>query len=256
MKANHVPLIWTLMRRELIGFFASPIAYVFIIIFLLLSTFFTFARQLGSLFVSDEASLTDPFFSWLPWLGLILVPAIGMRLWSEEKRQGTLELLLTFPIHPWHAVVAKFLASWLVLAAALFLTFPLVLTIGYLGDPDYGVVLCGYLGALLLLGSYLAVTSLTSALTRNQIVAFIISVVLCLFMVLAGFPPVTEMIRNLPWLQNQGWLVDLIASLSVVTHFNGLIRGVVDSRDLIFFVSLMIFGLAGTATALQIERRK
>src|SRR5437870_10666762 len=176
--------IKTIAKRELGAYFSSPIAYVFIVIFLLLCGFFTF--MVGGFFERQEASLVRPFFDWHPWFYLFLVPAVGMRLWAEERRVGTLELLLTMPVTGWQAIVGKFLASWLFLALALALTFPVVISVGYLGSPDYGVIFCGYVGSLLLAGAYLAVGCLTSAMTRNQVISFILSVVICLFLILAG----------------------------------------------------------------------
>src|ERR1051325_10748441 len=187
--------IWTISKRELSGYFASPVAYVVIVIFLLLIGFFTF--MIGGFFHVGEASLSFTFFRWHPWLYLFLVPAVGMRLWSEERRQGTMELLLTMPITSWQAIVGKFIASWLFLALALALTFPVVITVNYLGRPDNGVIFCAYVGSFLLAGAYLAITCITSAMTRNQVISFILSVVICLFLILAGWPPVTRMIENL-----------------------------------------------------------
>src|SRR5690349_20183686 len=157
-------------KREISGYFASPIAFVFIVIFLLLSGFFTF--MVSGFFEDGEATLAT-FFVWHPWLYLFLVPAAGMRMWSEERRLGTIELLLTMPITVWQAIVGKFLASWAVIALALTLTFPLVLTVNYLGHPDNGVIFASYVGSLLMAGAYLAVSAMTSALTRNQVVSFI-----------------------------------------------------------------------------------
>src|ERR687889_2905503 len=188
---------WTnirgIMKRELGGYFTSPIAYVFLVIFLLLTGFFTFT--VGNFFERGEASLVS-FFTWHPWLYLFLVPAVGMRLWSEERRLGTLELLLTLPITTWQAIVGKFLASWLFLGLALVLTFPVIITVNWLGNPDNGVIAAGYLGSFLLAGAYLAVSCMTSAMTRNQVVAFILAVVVCLFLVLAGFTPVTDLLTR------------------------------------------------------------
>src|SRR6266481_5305986 len=167
--------IKTIAKRELAGYFASPVAYVFIVIFLLLCGFFTF--MLGGFFERREATLVS-FFLWHPWLYLFLVPAVGMRLWSEERRLGTMELLLTMPITTWQAIIGKFLASWLFLAIALVFTFPIVMTVNYLGSPDNGVILSSYVGSLLLSGSYLAISCMTSAMTRNQVISFIVSVVL------------------------------------------------------------------------------
>src|ERR1700704_3269614 len=167
---SAVSHIKTIAKRELTGYFASPVAYVFIVIFLLMVGFFTFMA--GGFFERGEASLTS-FFLWHPWLYLFLVPAAGMRLWSEERRQGTMELLLTMPITTWQAIVGKFLASWLFLALALALTFPVVLTVNYLGHPDNGLIVTAYVGSLMLAGSYLAVSCMTSAMTRNQVISFI-----------------------------------------------------------------------------------
>src|SRR5881392_3764601 len=194
--------IRAIAKRELGGYFASPVAYVFIVIFLLLCGFFTF--MLGGFFERREASLVS-FFLWHPWLYLFLVPAVGMRLWSEERRLGTMELLLTMPITTWQAIVGKFLASWLFLALALALTFPVIISVNYLGSPDNGVIFGSYVGCLLMAGGYLAVSCMTSAITRNQVVSFILSVVGCLFLILAGFPPVTEFLSKLT---NTQWIVD------------------------------------------------
>src|SRR6266576_619161 len=240
--------IWTIARRELGAYFSSPVAYVFIVIFLLLTGFFTF--MVGGFFDRGLADLL-PFFVWHPWLYLFLVPAVGMRMWSEERRLGTIELLLTMPITAWQAIVGKFLASWLFLALALFLTFPLVMTVNYLGSPDNGVIFCSYVGCLLMAGSYLAVSCMTSAITRNQVVSFILSVVACLFLILAGFPPVTEFLSKLT---DRPWLVDGAASLSVITHFEGFQKGVLDSRDVIFFLSLIGFSLFTTGVILRGHR--
>src|SRR5271166_3619802 len=179
--------IKTITKRELGAYFSSPLAYIFIVIFLLLCGFFTF--MVGGFFERGEASLVRPFFDWHPWLYLFLVPAVGMRLWSEERRSGTMELLLTMPITTWQAIVGKFLASWLFLGIALLLTFPIALTVNYHGSPDNGVILTSYFGSFLLAGSYLAVTCMTSAMTRNQVISFIVSVVICFLLILVGYPP-------------------------------------------------------------------
>jgi ABC-2 type transport system permease protein len=234
--------IKTIAKRELTSYFASPVAYVFIVIFLLLSGFFTF--MIGGFFERGEASLVS-FFPWHPWLYLFLVPAVGMRLWSEERRLGTMELLLTMPITPWQAIVGKFMASWLFLA----LTFPVVMTLSYLGSPDLGALFSGYIGSLLLAGSYLAISCLTSAFTRNQVISFIISVVACLFLILAGWPPVTNMLTQV--LPGTGGLVDLVSYFSVMTHFESFQRGVVDSRNVLFFLSVIVFSLFSTGVVLR-----
>ena len=239
--------IAAIAKREISGYFASPVAYVFIVIFLLLSGFFTF--MVGGFFERREASLTA-FFVWHPWLYLFLVPAAGMRLWSEERRLGTIELLLTMPVTAWQAIVGKFLASWLFLGLALALSFPMVMTVCYLGSPDLGVIFCGYVGSLLMAGAYLAVSCMTSALTRNQVVSFILSVVICLFLILAGWPPVTNLLVR--WAPN--WFVEGVAAFSVMPHFEGFQRGVLDSRDLVFFLSVIVFSLFTTGTIIRSHR--
>jgi ABC-2 type transport system permease protein len=245
---NALSNIKTITKRELCAYFTSPLAYVFLVIFLLLSGFFTF--MIGGFFERGQAALTNSFFGWHPWFYLFLVPAVGMRLWAEERRVGTLELLLTMPITPWQAIVGKFLASWLFLALALGLTFPLVITVNYLGHPDNGVIFCGYVGSWLMAGAYLAISCITSAMTRTQVVSFIVSVVICLFLILAGFAPVIRLLS--------GWtgpaVVNAVASCSMITHFDSFEKGVLDSRDVIFFLSLIVFSLFTTAVILR-ERR-
>jgi len=241
------PVIGTIAKRELAAYFESPVAYVFLVVFLLLSGFFTFS--LGGFFELGEASLNS-FFTWMPWLFLFLVPAVGMRLWSEERRLGTIELLLTMPVLPWQAIVAKYLASWAFLAIALALTFPVVITVNWLGDPDNGVIVAGYVGSLLLAGTFLAIASLTSALTRNQVIAFILALMLCLLLILVGFAPVTTMLSRFADI----WLVDTVASFSVLTHFEGFQKGVLDTRDLLFFFSVIAFSLFATGVVLRSHR--
>ncbi len=249
---NAIANIKTITKRELSAYFASPLAYVFIVIFLLLCGFFTFmvGTRMGTFFEHGQASL-DTFFIWHPWFYLFLVPAVGMRLWSEERRVGTLELLLTMPITSWQAIVGKFLASWLFLALALALTFPLVITVNYLGNPENGVIFCGYVGSWLMAGAYLAVSCITSAMTRSQVVSFIVSVVLCLFLLLAGFSPVIQFLS--------GWaspaIIQLVAACSVITHFENFQKGVLDSRDVIFFLTLIVFSLFTTAVILRGHRK-
>jgi ABC-2 type transport system permease protein len=239
--------VWTIVKRELVGYFDSPVAYVFIVIYLLLAGFFTFT--FGAFFDRGEASLTA-FFMWMPWLLLFLVPALGMRLWSEERRSGTIELLLTFPVTPWQAILGKFLASWIFIAIAMALTFPVWITVNWLGDPDNGVILAGYIGSWLLAGAYLAVSCLTSAITRNQVVSFILSVVICLGLVVVGFAPVTDLLAR--WAAP--WLVEAVAGFSVLTHFDGFQKGVIDSRDFVFFASVIGFALFVTGVILRGHR--
>lgn len=241
--------IKTIAKRELGAYFSSPVAFVFIVIFLLLTGFFTF--MVGQFFERGEASLGPSFFVWHPWLYLFLVPSVGMRLWSEERRLGTIELLLTMPVTTWQAIVGKFLASWLFLGLALALTFPVVITVNYLGDADNGVIFAGYLGSWLLAGGYLAISCMTSAMTRNQVISFIVSVVVCLFLILAGWPPVTRMIEILT---DSVRFVNAVAAFSVMTHFDGLQRGVVDSRDIVFFLGLIGFSLFTTGVIIRGHR--
>jgi ABC-2 type transport system permease protein len=245
--ANTVRHILTIAKREVAGYFASPVAYVFIVIFLLLTGFLAF--MVSGFFERGQANL-QAFFAWHPWLYLFLVPAVGMRMWSEERRLGTIELLLTMPITPWQAIVGKFLASWLVLALALALTFPIVITVNYLGHPDNGVILASYAGSLLLSGAYLSVSAMTSAMTRNQVVSFIVSLVICLFLILAGWPPVTNLLTQ--WASP--WFVEGIAAFSVMTHFDSIQKGVIDSRDVLFFLSVIAFCLFTTSVIIRAHR--
>jgi len=241
---NSITNIKTITKREIGGYFSSPVAYVFIVIFLLLCGFFTF--MLGGFFERREASLMS-FFIWHPWLYLFLVPAAAMRLWSEERRQGTMELLLTMPVTAWQAIVGKFLASWLFLGLALALTFPVVISVNYLGNPDNGVIFCAYVGSFLLAGAYLAVGCLTSAMTRNQVISFILSVVICLLLIMAGWPPVLNLLER--WAPT--WMYNLVASFSVVPHFDGFQKGVLDSRDIFFFLSIIGFSLFFTGVIIR-----
>ena len=233
--------IKTIAKRELTGYFASPVAYVVIVIWLLLVGFFTFS--LGGFFEIGQASLAQPFFFWHPWLYLFLVPAVGMRLWSEERRLHTMELLLTMPISSWQAIVGKFLASWLFLVIALALTFPVVMTVTYLGNADGGEIITGYMGSALLAGGYLAVTAMTSAMTRNQVISFILSVVICFFLLLCGYEPVTRLLPEK--------MVGLVSGFSSLFHFANFQRGVIDSRDLVYFLSLIGFPLFLTGVIIR-----
>ncbi len=246
-KRSSLGNILTITKREISGYFASPVAYVFIVIFLLLASFFTF---MVSDFVDRGQASLAMFFAWHPWLYLFLVPAVGMRMWSEERRLGTIELLLTMPITPWQAIVGKFLASWVVLILALVLTFPLVITVNYLGNPDNGIIIAGYVGSVLLAGAYLSIAAMTSAMTRNQVVSFILSVVLCLFLILSGWPPVTDLLVH--WANP--WFVQAISAFSVMTHFDAIEKGVIDSRDLLYFISVIVFSLFTTSVIIRAHR--
>jgi ABC-2 type transport system permease protein len=236
-----------ILRRELASYFATPLAYVFILIFLVLAAAFTF--YLGGFFERGQADL-DPFFSFHPWLYLFLIPAISMRLWAEERKTGSIELLMTHPLTMWEAVLGKFFAAWLFAALALALTFPIWITVNYLGDPDNGAIFAAYLGSLLLAGGFLAIGSCMSALTRNQVVAFILAVVACFAFLLAGFPMVLDAFRA--WAPAA--LVDAVASLSFLAHFESISKGVIDLRDLLYFAMLIGFFLLATAITLDVRK--
>jgi len=234
-------------QRELAGYFNTPIAYVLMVIFVVLSGLFTF--YLGDFFGRNQADLRA-FFQWHPWLYLFLIPALAMRLWAEERRAGTLELLLSLPITVTQAVLAKFLAAWTFTALALGLTLPLWLTVNYLGSPDNGVILAGYLGSLLMAGGYLAIGSCMSAVTRNQVIAFVLAAVVALLFVLSGFPMVLDVFGT--WAPEV--LVRVIASFSFLTHFDALSKGVIDLRDLVYFISLIAFWLFANVVIVEMKK--
>ncbi len=234
-------------RRELASYFATPVAYVFIFIFLMLAGAFSF--YLGGFYERGQADLL-PFFSFHPWLYLFLVPALSMRMWAEERKSGSIELLLTLPVSMMEAVLGKFLAAWCFTAIALGLTFPMWLTVNYLGEPDNGVILAAYLGSLLMAGAFLAIGSCISATTRNQVIAFVITVAVCLLFLLAGFPMVLDLFR--------GWapqvFVDSIASLSFLTHFASISKGVIDLRDIVYFAAMIGFWLYANTVVLDLKK--
>jgi ABC-2 type transport system permease protein len=237
----------SVFRREFAGYFATPLAYIFIIVFLFVAGIFTF--YVGSFFPRGQADLT-PFFTYLPWLFLFLLPAIGMRLWAEERRAGTIELLLTLPISIAGAVIGKFLAAWAFAIVALALTFPLWITVAKLGQPDHGVILASYVGAALMAGGYLAIAGCLSAVTRNQVIAFVVGVVICFLFTVAGSPLVLNFFT--------GWappsLVSIVAATSIITHFNAITLGVIDLRDVIYFVSLIAAWLAATVIVVDLKK--
>ncbi len=235
------------LRRELASYFATPVAYVFIVIFLVMSAAFTF--YLGGFYEREIADL-EPFFRFHPWLYLFLVPAVGMRLWAEERKYGTIELLLTLPITPTDAILGKFLAAWLFIGLALALTFPIWITVNILGNPDNGVILAAYLGSWLMAGGFLAISSCLSATTPNQVIAFILSVVVCFGFLLSGLPMVLDVFRG--WLPQP--LIDAIANLSFLVHFSSISRGVIDLRDLLYFAFLIAFWLAANRIVLEMKK--
>ena len=236
-----------ILRRELRSYFATPIAYVFIVIFLVLASVFTF--YLGNFYERQQADLT-PFFSFHPWLYLFLIPAIAMRLWSEERKTGTLELLMTLPVSRFDIVIGKFLAAWLFSGLALLLTFPVWITVNYLGDPDNGVILASYVGSWFMAGGFLAIGSCMSALTKSQVIAFVLCGFVSLLWVMAGFPLVLDVFKG--WVPM--FILDTIASLSFLTHFNAISRGVLSLQDLLYFVSVIAVWLLATSIVLDIKK--
>jgi len=241
---NPVRIIF---KRELSSFFNTPVAWVFLVIFLFLAGFTTF--QIGNFYDANQASL-QVFFNFHIWLYLLLMPAIAMRTWAEERNTGSIELLLTLPITLWQAVLGKFLAAWAFAGIALIGTFPIWFTVSFLGDPDHGVIIAGYLGSWLLAGAFLAVSGCMSAITKSQVVAFVLSVVVCLMLILLGFPAALDFFQAfLPQA-----LVDAIASLSLFSHYQSMMKGVIDLRDLIYYG--LLGGLFLYATSLIIEIKK
>jgi ABC-2 type transport system permease protein len=233
-----------ILRRELASYFSTPLAVVVIVFFLFLANVFTFF--LGSLYERGQADLVS-LFRFLPWLYLLLCPAVSMRLWAEERRSGSIELLLTQPVTLWQAVVGKFLAAWVFVGVALVLTFPLWITVNYLGKPDNGVIFAAYLGSLFVAGGFLAVGSFTSTLTKNQLIAFLVAAGICFLLLLAGYPMTTV------WFQSWApqWVVDGIFALSFLGHFESIIKGVFDLRDILYFALVSIFFLLASATVLE-----
>lgn len=239
--------VMVVFRRELRSYFATPLAYVFIVIFLVLAAVFTF--QVGGLFERGQADL-QPFFRWHPWLYLILIPAISMRLWAEERNSGSIELLMTLPVTLWQAVAGKFLAAWCFAGIALFLTFPVWMTVNYLGRPDNGAIVAAYVGSFLMSGGFLSIGMCMSAATRNQVIAFITAASVGFVFLLAGFPLVLDFVRAV---MPQA-VVDAIASLSFFTHFEAISKGVIDLRDVVYFAALIAFWLTATAVVLDMKK--
>ncbi|KAA0693140.1 ABC transporter permease [Halopseudomonas laoshanensis] len=236
-----------IFKRELGSYFSTPLAYIFIVIFLVLSAVFTF--YLGGFYESGQADL-NAFFNFHPWLYLFLVPAVAMRLWAEERKSGTIELLMTLPVSRSDMVLGKFLAAWVFIGIALLLTFPIIITVNYLGAPDNGAIFTGYLGSWLLAGGYLAIGSCMSALTKNQVIAFIVSVVACFIFIVSGFSLWLDLFTG--WAPQ--WLLDAIASLSFLIRFDAISKGVLDLRDLLYFVSLMAVWLLATAIVIDLKK--
>lgn len=234
-------------KRELAGYFATPVAYVFLCIYLVLSGVFTW--QMGDFYENGQADL-QVFFQYHPVLYLALIPAISMRLWAEERRQGTIELLLTLPLSMSQAVVGKFLAAWCFIGIALALTFTEWITVNYLGEPDNGVIFASYLGSLFMAGGFLAIGSCISALTKNQVIAFVLSLVVCMVFVLSGLPPVLDALSG--WAPR--FLVDVVRDFSFLTHFTAITRGVIDLRDILFFATVIVFFLYANSVVVDLQK--
>jgi gliding motility-associated transport system permease protein len=248
--------IWVIFKREVVAYFATPLAYVFIFIFLFLAMSLCFIW--GRFLEGRDASLDYAFFQFHPWLFMILGPAIGMRLWSEEHRQGTIELLLTMPLATWQAITGKFLAACLVVLASLVLTFPIVITVMRLGEPDMGKVFSGYLGSFLTGCATIAITCCVSAFTRNQVTCLVVSVAVCFFLTLLGSPPLLEFLRNVtmpPGVEGlRQWGIDLADGVSLLTHSSRLSDGVLRFDTLVYFLSLMAFSLFATSVVIRAKR--
>ena len=234
-------------KREIAGYFTTPLAYIFIVIFLALTGAFTF--YVGGFFSREQASLAA-FFQYHPWLYLVLIPAIAMRLWAEERKTGTIEILMTLPVSTPEAVLGKYFAAWGFIGIALALTFPMWITVNYLGDPDNGVIFAGYLGSFLMAGAFLSIGSCISALTKNQVIAFIVAATVCFLFTMSGLELVLSFFR--PWAPDV--VVRTVASMSFLTHFAAVMKGVIDLRDIIFFASLIAFWLF--ANIIVIDLRK
>ena len=239
--------IAAIYRREMRSYFSTPLAYVFIVIFLMLAGIFTF--YLGGFFARAQADL-EPFFTWHPWLYLFLAPALGMRLWAEERKTGTFELLMTLPVSMGDAVMGKFLAAWSMMAISLALTFPIWITVNVLGNPDNGVIVAGYLGSLLMSGAYLAVSACVSSATRNQVIAFVVSVVLCFTFLLLGFPLILDLFKPLL----PGAVISFMSTVGFLQHYDSIVRGVVDIRDVLYFITFIGLWLYAGAWAVDHHR--
>lgn len=236
-----------IFKREFMGYFATPLAYIFIVIFLFLTGVTTF--YVGGFFEAGQAHL-QVFFLFHPWLYLFLIPAIAMRLWADERKSGTIELLLTLPVPLWAAVLGKYFAAWAFTAVALLLTFPIWLTVNYLGNPDNGVILASYIGSLLMAGAYLAIGACISATTRNQVIAFVVTVVVCFLFTVSGLPIVLDFFSA--WTPQP--VLATIASFSFLTHFDAITDGVIDLRDVIFFASLIALWLFANGIVIEMKK--
>jgi len=238
---------WIIARREFAAYFASPLATIFLTVFIALTGAFAF--YVGGFFERGQADLA-PFFQYHPWLFLLLVPAVAMRLWAEERRSGTIELLMTLPISPWEAILGKFLAAWAFIGVALLATLPMWITVNILGRPDNGVILAGYLGSFLMAGAFLAIGSAVSALTKNQVIAFIVSATICFLLVMSG----VELVLNVLRVWTPSFVVSAVASMSFLSHYDRLIKGLIDLPSIIFFASLIAFALFANRIVVELKK--
>ncbi len=237
----------SIMWRELTGYFSTPVAYVFLVIFLAMVGAFTF--YMGGFFSRGQADL-QPFFNFHPWLYLFLIPSIGMRLWAEERKSGTIELLMTLPLRTIHVVLGKFLAAWAFTAIALALTFPIWISVNYLGDPDNGVIFASYFGSLLMAGAFLALVAALSALTKNQVVAFVLGAAVSFLFLMSGLDLVLGFFRG--WAPQ--FVVEVVSSLSFLTNFQAISRGVIDLREVIFFGSMIALSLLINTAIIELKK--
>jgi ABC-2 type transport system permease protein len=238
---------WIIAKREFVAYFSTPLATVFLTIFVALTGAFAF--YVGGFFERGQADLT-PFFQYHPWLYLLLVPAVAMRLWAEERKSGTIELLMTLPISPWEAILGKFLAAWAFIGVALVATFPMWITVNVLGDPDNGVILASYAGSFLMAGAFLAIGSCISALTKNQVIAFIVAATICFVLVMSGLELVLGSLRG--WAPD--FLVSAISSLSFLSHFERITKGVVQLSSIVFYLSLIAFALFANRVIVEMKK--
>lgn len=251
MKSRDLENTLAIFKREFLSYFNSPVLYVIVVIYLLASMGFTFF--FGRILDSDNASLTQPFFFWHPWIYIVLAPAVGMRMWSEEHRLGTFELLMTMPLSPWQAIIGKFIAAALVWFISIALTFPVVITICWLGNPDPGPIMTGYAASFLYALGCLAVTSAASAFTRSQVVCFIVSVALCLLLTLIGYPDIVDTVaRTLP--ASLESIVRFVSYLSFLDHFYEMTKGIFVFRDVLYFLSVIVVALLVTHLGLRAKR--
>ncbi|HJU30627.1 MAG TPA: ABC transporter permease subunit [Hyphomicrobiaceae bacterium] len=238
---------WIIAKREFFSYFSTPLATVFLIIFVALTGAFAF--YVGNFFERGQADLA-PFFQYHPWLYLLLVPAVAMRLWAEERKSGTIELLMTLPISPWEAILGKFLAAWAFIGVALLLTLPMWITVNVLGNPDNGVIVAGYFGSFLMAGAFLAIGSCISALTRNQVIAFIVSATLCFLLVMSGLELVLNVLRA--W--TPSFVVSAVSSMSFLSHFDRIAKGVLELNSIIFYLSLIAFALFANRVLIELKK--